>query len=45
MYSPLNESFMFQDMEDRRRTLGTARNRAAARAGRRWWSRHTHRAG
>ena len=46
MYSPLNEDLMFQEMKDRtERLLRPQGGDIAARAGRRWWRRATHRAG
>lgn len=46
MYSPLNEDLMFQEMQNRKeRLLRPQREDIAARAGRRWWRRATHRAG
>ena len=43
MYSPLNEAYMFQEMEERKRRLsGARREEVAARAGRRWWHRASH---
>ena len=46
MYSPLNEDYMFQEMKNRTESLlRPHRQDVAARAGRRWWRRATHRAG
>ncbi len=46
MYSPLNEDLMFQEMKNRSERLTRPyRDDIAARAGRRWWRRATHRAG
>jgi hypothetical protein len=47
MYSPLNEDYMFQEMKNRTESLlrPVHREDVAARAGRRWWRRATHRAG
>jgi hypothetical protein len=46
MYSPLNEDFMFEEMKNRKESLlRPYREDAAARAGRRWWRRTSHRAG
>jgi hypothetical protein len=46
MYNSLNEDFMFQEMKTRRDALRRpTREDIAARAGRRWWRRATHRAG
>jgi hypothetical protein len=45
MYSPLNEDYMFEEMKNRREAMHRPlREDIAARAGRRWWRRATHRA-
>jgi len=45
MYNALNEDFMIQQSKDRVENMRAARQQAAARAGRRWWRKASHRAG
>ena len=45
MYNALNEDYMFQEIKDRTEPVRAARQQAAARAGRRWWRKASHRAG
>ena len=45
MYNALNEDFMIQQSKDRVENMRVARQQAAARAGRRWWRKASHRAG
>jgi hypothetical protein len=45
MYNGLNEDYMFQEMKDRTQNMRAARQQVAARAGRRWWRKASHRAG
>jgi hypothetical protein len=45
MYNALNEDYMFQESKDRAATMRANRQQVAARAGRRWWRKASHRTG
>ncbi len=45
MYDPLSEVYMLQQFNERRNSDRRPRQELAARAGRRWWRKASHRTG
>jgi len=45
MYDPLSEVYMIQKMNENRNNMRRPNQDLAARAGRRWWRKASHRTG